>query len=291
MLNRYASLLLLLLLAATGLSGCSMLGGGSGDWDGRDPFTAAALKAPLTAEFKQRFGLGLTLLEQGPDDEALSHWQSMTADYPQYAGVWVNYGLAQSAMGAWEIAELAYREALTINSEYCDAYSLKGLAQREQGLFMEAQSSYEAAIKCNPKQGDYYYNLGILFDLYRNELTSALTAYRMARRLMPDEEQLNVWVIDLARRTDQPEEDPQRIDDWYYQVTGTQPPLPEPEAEPQLQEETDGEAETEAESTEAGAESAEQPEDNEQQAFQYNERINPFLPDDSAETDTEETEG
>ncbi len=292
MLNRFASLLLVLAVAS--LSGCSVLKGDSEDWDGRDPFAEAARKAPLTDEFKQRFGLGLTLLEQGAADEALAHWQGMTADYPQYPGVWVNYGLAQAATGAWDIAALAYQEALTINAEYCDAWSLKGLAQREQGLFDPAQVSYEAAITCDPEQGAYYYNLGILFDLYRNELPSALTAYRMARRLMPDDEQLNVWVIDLARRTDQPEEDPQRIDDWYYDLTGTRPVAvaddasdESPEESPEASDETSTDSPvSDAPVTEPEAAQAE---DDSVETFRYNDPVNPFLPDDTTTDSSTDT--
>lgn len=318
MSNRFAShtlAFLMALLLVSGLSGCAFNKGSNEVWDGRDPFAEAAKTAPLTDEFRQRFGLGLTLLMQAqegtaPADEAQAHWLALTTDYPQYPGVWVNFGLAQSLTGDYDVAALAYREALTINPTFCDAYNLMAVSQREQGLFTESQASYEAAIACNPQQGTYYYNLGILSDLYRNDLESALTAYRKARRLMPDNEELGIWIIDLARRTDQSDEDPQTIDDWYFNLTGTSPAaLQETSAETEDEtiapsdEGPDGadaagiadsddvtEPETDAAETtpSADVESDQAEPVAEEPEFQYNERINPFLPDDSAlETEPE----
>lgn len=280
MLNRYADLLLVLALTLAGLAGCANRGdSSSGNWDGRDPFSAAAQKAPVTDEFRQRFGLGLTMLMQSSPEESLAHWQGMTADYPQYPGVWVNYGLAQAANHEFELAMFAYKEALSINPAFCDALSLKGVAERELGLFTEAGASYQSAIQCDPGQGRYYYNLGILNDLYRNDLEAALTAYRKARRLLPDDETLDIWVTDLARRAGQPEEDPAAIDDWYFRLTGNRPVVTQPVASP------DGDAaEPEAATAEQSPET--QPA---QQPVEYNQRINPFLPDDSAMQDTEES--
>lgn len=295
MSNRFANpsvAFLLALLLVSGLSGCAFNKGGNEVWDGRDPFAEAAKTAPLTDEFKQRFGLGLTKLVQAqegtaPADEAQAHWLALTTDYPQYPGVWVNYGLTQALTGDHDVAVLAYREALTINPAYCDAFNLVAVSQREQGLFIESQASYESAISCNPQQGTYYYNLGILFDLYRNDLESALTAYRKARRLMPDDEKLGIWIVDLARRTDQSDEDPQAIDDWYFNLTGTS--AAEQQEETVTSEETSSPEEEVLNGAEADvdAESESEPVDDtesavEEPAIQYNERINPFLPDDSA---------
>lgn len=319
MLNRFASPLWVCLLAAVGLSGCAFHSGNE-VWDGRDPFAEAAKTAPLTDEFKQRFGLGLTLLVaaqegNGSVDEAQAHWLGLTTDYPQYPGVWVNYGLTQMLTADYAVAVLAYQEALTINPAYCDALNLRAVAEREQGLFADAQTGYESAISCDPQQGDYYYNLGILFDLYRNDLESALTAYRKARRLMPDDERLDVWIVDLARRSDQPEEDPQAIDDWYFNLTGSRAAEPEAPTEADAvtsvsEEVGDGSsAEVPAElpagdASEIAADdavaddvsavdvetdsAAEDAAETETPAVQYNERYNPFLPDDSATEPTQE---
>ncbi|MEK9765672.1 MAG: hypothetical protein VW274_04270, partial [Thalassolituus sp.] len=74
------------------------------------------------------------------------------------------------------------------------------------------------AINCAPQNAMNYYNLGILNDLYRNDLVEALSWYRKARRLLPDDEKLNIWIVDLARRAGQPEEDPEEINVWQAEL-------------------------------------------------------------------------
>ena len=64
-----------------------------------------------------------------------------------------------------------------------------------------------------------------MHDLYRNDLVAALGNYRKARRLMPDEDVLNIWVVDLARRSGEPEEDPAELDDWEQSLNEVSAPV------------------------------------------------------------------
>jgi tetratricopeptide (TPR) repeat protein len=84
---------------------------------------------------------------------------------------------------------------------YCPVHGVRALPQRELGLFTAAEKSYKAAIACNSTDAKAHYNLGILFDLYRNDLVSALAEYKQARVLMGDDKTLDVWIADLERRS------------------------------------------------------------------------------------------
>lgn len=211
MLIRFASLIFL--MSALGLSGCAsnkpaILDAGLVDENGQP------IAAPLPEGFEDKYRNGLSLLEDGDVEQAVEHWQGLTQSHAEFPGVWTNYGLSLFKQGNMKGALNAYENAQAVDPAYCPVNSLKGIVLRDFGRFDDAQLSYEAAITCAPKNGQNYYNLGILHDLYQNDLVSALHNYRKARRLMPDEKVLNIWVIDLARRSGEPEDDPAEIAEW-----------------------------------------------------------------------------
>lgn len=209
MLIRFASALLILLLTACASNKPAIQDSAELGPDGQP------VAEPLPEGFEDEYRNGLSLMEDEHFDEALQHWADMSVVFGQYPGVWSNLGLAHYQLGNYEEATSAYEQVETIDPTFCPVHALSGVAYRELGRFDDAQASYYAAIDCDPDDGRHYYNLGILLDLYRNDLDSALEFYRKARRLMPDNEQLNIWVIDLARRVGVDEADPASVDEWY----------------------------------------------------------------------------
>jgi tetratricopeptide (TPR) repeat protein len=222
MLIRFASLSLLVF--SLGLVGCATNKPAISD-AGLVDENGNVIAVPLPDGFEDNYRKGLSLLEDGETDEAVEHWEKMSQSDPEYSGVWTNYGLALFRQGKVEEALVSYENAQAVDPAYCPVNGLKGIALRDLGRFDEAQNSYEAGIECAPKDARNYYNLGILHDLYRNDLVAALGNYRKARRLMPDEDVLNIWVVDLARRSGEPEEDPAELDDWEQSLNEVSAPV------------------------------------------------------------------
>lgn len=222
MLIRFASLSLLVF--TLGLVGCATNNPAISD-AGLVDENGNVIAVPLPDGFEDNYRKGLSLLEDGETDEAVEHWEKMSQSDPEYSGVWTNYGLALFQQGKVEEALVSYENAQAVDPAYCPVNGLKGIALRDLGRFDEAQNSYEAGIECAPKDARNYYNLGILHDLYRNDLVAALGNYRKARRLMPDEDVLNIWVVDLARRSGEPEEDPAELDDWEQSLNEVSAPV------------------------------------------------------------------
>ena len=222
MLIRFASLSLLVF--TLGLVGCATNKPAISD-AGLVDENGNVIAVPLPDGFEDNYRKGLSLLEDGETDEAVEHWEKMSQSDPEYSGVWTNYGLALFQQGKVEEALVSYENAQAVDPAYCPVNGLKGIALRDLGRFDEAQNSYESGIECAPKDARNYYNLGILHDLYRNDLVAALGNYRKARRLMPDEDVLNIWVVDLARRSGEPEEDPAELDDWEQSLNEVSAPV------------------------------------------------------------------
>jgi len=216
MLIRFASVAFVLLLSACASNKPVITDSAALGPDGQP------VAVPLPEGFESEYRDGLSLMEDDRLEEALEHWQAMSVNYPEYPGVWTNLGLVKFKSGDPDGAVLAYEEAEALDPTFCPVHSLSGVAYRDLGRFDDAQASYYAAIDCQPAEGRNYYNLGILLDLYRNDLEGALEYYRKARRLMPGDEKLDIWVIDLARRAGVPEEDPQEIDEWEQGLPAAQ---------------------------------------------------------------------
>ena len=209
MLIRFASAVLIVFLSACASNKPAIQDSAELGPDGQP------VAQPLPEGFEEQYRNGLSLMEDQLFEEARQHWADMSVIFGQYPGVWSNLGLAYYQLENYDEAVAAYGKAEELDPTFCPVHALSGIAYRELGRFDDAQASYYAAIDCAPDEGRHYYNLGILLDLYRNDLEGALEFYRKARRLMPDNEKLNIWVVDLARRAGVDEADPASIDEWY----------------------------------------------------------------------------
>jgi len=234
MLIRFVSLALILVLA-----GCASKQPAIKDSANLLGPDGQPVAAPLPEGFEDAFRNGLSLLEDERYDDALTHWQGMTEQYAQFPGVWVNLGLTHHRLDDDENALLAYEKARAVDVDFCPVYALEGVSRRIVGQFAEAEASYLAAIDCEPGNGEHYYNMGILLDLYRNDLTGALAYYRKARRLFAEKapaadgdgaadadddtdnasdseaNPLDIWIVDLSRRAGVDEADPEEIEAWW----------------------------------------------------------------------------
>ena len=201
MLNRFAEQLShgLILLAAVVvllLQGCSISQPKPQVAD-----TAAPEEQPIPEALTAAYQQGLELLQDKKYDEALVHWQGLTQEYSQFPGCWSNLGIAQFENQSYEDSVKSFDQALSIDSSFCPALKMKALAEREAGHFKKSEETYLSALQCAPGDADVHYNLGILYDLYMQDLAKALEHYQQAAALMSQtDETLAMWITDLERR-------------------------------------------------------------------------------------------
>lgn len=190
MLIRFASLLLVLLI-----SGCSLLSPKPRLVD------SDSQQQPVPPELAEAYNQGLALMGEEKYQDAQTHWLAIGEKWPVYPGIWVNLALTQYHTKQFADGLASIQKAQQINAEFCPAFKVQALLQRENGEFSAAEKTYLQAAACDPQDAMIPFNLGILYDLYLQDLNNALVQYQRAQELMgsPDDK-LSVWIADLQRR-------------------------------------------------------------------------------------------
>ncbi|HUH57561.1 MAG TPA: hypothetical protein VL020_03485 [Pseudomonadales bacterium] len=189
---KYASLALATLL----MSGCSLFATKPKLQDSAMDFSKP-IPQTLTAAYNE----GLMLLKTEQYSEAETHWQNTAQQWPQYPGIWSNLALSQWHLKQYEQALGNNEKALELNAEFCPAKKIQALLQKETGHFEDAIANYEQAAVCAPKDADIPYNIGIIYDLYLQDVVQALNYYSHAQALMTEEDEtLAMWITDLSNR-------------------------------------------------------------------------------------------
>ncbi len=94
-------------------------------------------------------------------------------------------GETLNGQGRYELAEVAFRKALSINESNSDALKGLGLSLELQGKVEEAESTYLASIRAKPEHWVLYNNLGIFYYL-ESRYAEALTRFERVTQLAPD---------------------------------------------------------------------------------------------------------
>lgn len=148
------------------------------------------------------YARALGLMSNGKDGDALVILKSVATKAPQFSGPLVNEGLIYLRQQKYAEAEKVLQSAIQVNARNPFAFNLLGVALREQGKFPDAKAAYESALAIDPNYAKAHFNLGVLADLYMQDLPLALSHYQRYQTLQgkPDPVVAN-WIIDLQKRT------------------------------------------------------------------------------------------
>jgi tetratricopeptide (TPR) repeat protein len=156
---------------------------------------------PLPASEKAAFDRALWSAKAGRDQEAIDLFRQMSKDNPDIAIVYTNLGLLYLKKGDMEAAQKALEQSISLDPGDALALNHLGVALREQGKFQESQAAYLRAIKLDESYADAHLNLGILYDLYLQQLPRALQQYQRYQELTGGKDQaVAKWIVDLQRR-------------------------------------------------------------------------------------------
>lgn len=155
-------------------------------------------KQQLTTEQQQQFMQAKQLMQQQKYQQALVPLQTIVAVTADFAGVWYNLALCQWQLQQTSQAEYSLQQALIAQPKFSASLNLLGILAREQGQFGQAEQYWLQAIQLSDA-ADSHKNLGILYELYLNQLAKAQTHYQHYYELSQDP-QAKLWLALIERQ-------------------------------------------------------------------------------------------
>lgn len=186
-------LAVLAVLATTLLSGCATVGGPGGDSAARDSVEG------------QQHQQAVAAIAAGDVARAEQLFTELTRNYPDYATPWLNLALLQYRRGDPNSAAANVDAALQRDDQLAPAWNLQGVLAREINNIDAAERAYRQAIAVDASYAPAWLNLGILLDIWRGQLSAALSAYERYVELSPEDQRdsrVAGWIADLQRRLD-----------------------------------------------------------------------------------------
>lgn len=146
------------------------------------------------------FEAAVALFNEGAYDKAIELFKKVVAQSPGVTAPYIDLGMAYQQINKPELAEAQFKTALELVPGHPVASNQYGLLFRKSGRFDEARKMYEEALARFP---DYYplnRNLGILCDIYLDDLQCALTQYQTYSQAMPEDNKVKIWIADVKGR-------------------------------------------------------------------------------------------
>lgn len=162
----------------------------------------AEAREPAAVDYNQQFyAQAIGALKRGDTGLAIELLLTVSRDAPDKPFVFTNLGLAHFKLQQYDLALAAFQQAVERNPNDAVAYNHLGILQRQQGLFEAARQSYQRALEIDSNYALAHLNLGILFDIYLQNLESALRHYQRYQALQGESnETVSGWIVDLERR-------------------------------------------------------------------------------------------
>lgn len=166
------------------------------------PAVSESAAEPAEIDFNQQYyEQALAALKSGKTERALKLLLQVSNNAPDKPYVFTNLGLAYFKLQQLDLAESVFKQAIVRNKEDAVAHNHLGILQRQKGQFKEARTHYQRALEIDSDYASAHLNLGILFDIYLQDLEQALRHYQKYQALVSEENtQVAGWIVDIQRR-------------------------------------------------------------------------------------------
>jgi tetratricopeptide (TPR) repeat protein len=155
---------------------------------------------PVDAEIKEEFKQAVIQLKQENYPEAIRLLKTVTGKTSKFTAPYIDLGIAYSRTKEYDKAEESLKKALSINRTHPVALFELGLVNRKTGRYGDARKLYETLLQIYPDFLPARKSLGVLCDIYMQDLSCALEQYEAYLKGRPEDEKVKIWVADVKSR-------------------------------------------------------------------------------------------
>lgn len=158
-------------------------------------------EATLSASDRAILTRAAAALDAGNYAVAITEFKSLSISNPKLAMPYINLAIAYRGQQDQSAASRSIDQALKLSPNSPEANNIRGVLWRDAGEFTKARDSYAKAIGANEAMLDAHLNLGILCDLYLQDLPCAQKHYQSYQSGSAAEDRtVKGWLIELERR-------------------------------------------------------------------------------------------
>ncbi len=157
-------------------------------------------KYGVDPEIREQFDKAISLLSEENYPEAIMLLKAVSGQTSKFSAPHINLGIVYARTNEMKKAEESLKKALEINSRHPVAINELGLVYRKTGRYQEARELYESLLSMYPEFMPARKNLGVLCDIYTQDLSCAYEQYQAYLKNIPDDEKVKIWVADVKNR-------------------------------------------------------------------------------------------
>ena len=147
-------------------------------------------RSPLEQSDAERseYKKALTLLNNNKLDAAKEIFQQLKSDRPELAGPYANLAIIALKNNEPEKALELVKLALTKNPNLAQALNLLAYLEQVSGKIKAAEKHFKEAIKNKNDYAIAHYNIALLYDVYLQDIESAIPHYERYMELINNED-------------------------------------------------------------------------------------------------------
>jgi tetratricopeptide (TPR) repeat protein len=149
---------------------------------------------------RKEFQSAVELLNEEKYPDAIKLLKDITDKSSKFTAPYINLGIAYARTGDMENAEENLKKALAINNRHPVALNELGLVYRKTGQYQRAREEYESVLDVYPDFLPARKNLGVLCDIYIQDLNCALKQYEEYLKRVPEDPKIKIWIADVKNR-------------------------------------------------------------------------------------------